>query len=434
MDKTEFHHRRQTLMQLMPEKSMAILPTSPERIRNRDIHYRYRPDSDFYYLTGFAEPDALAVLIPGREQGEYLLFCRERDPEKETWDGYRAGLEGACEIYDADDAFPITDIDEIIPGLMENCHRLYYPMGCYPDFDNKVVEWLNVLRHRARQGINAPTEIITLDHVLHEMRLIKSDAEIDTMRKASEIAVKAHERIMKMCHAGLYEYQLEAEFLHELMQHGSHSSSYPSIIGGGANSCILHYIDNKCELQEGDLVLIDAGAEYDYYASDITRTFPINGRFTPEQKAIYNIVLQAQLAAIDMIKPDVHWDEIHLAAVHTVVKGLLALGLLAGSVDYNIEEKTYKKFFMHRTGHWIGMDVHDVGDYKIDEEWRILEPNMVMTVEPGIYIPAGTEGVDKKWWNIGVRIEDNVMVTETGHEVLTATLPKTVAEIEALMS
>lgn len=318
---------------------------------------------------------------------------------------------------------------------MENCRRLYYPMGCYADFDVKVLEWMNHLRGRSRVGISLPNEISPLEHTVHEMRLIKSEAELAAMRRAAEIAVLAHQRAMKMCRAGMMEYQLEAEILHEFIQHGSRSPSYPSIVGGGANACILHYIDNNNVLKDGDLVLIDAGCEYDYYASDITRTFPVNGQFSKEQKAIYQLVLKAQLAAIAKIRPGAHWNELYDVTVQIITEGLMQLGILKGkSLDRLIADGDFRKFYMHKAGHWLGMDVHDVGSYKVDDLWRELEPGMVTTVEPGIYIPAGSGGVEERWWNIGVRIEDDVLVTATGHEVLTQGAPKTVEEIETLMA
>ncbi|BAP54548.1 peptidase M24, catalytic core [Thioploca ingrica] len=433
MDKTEFKNRRQQLINLMGAGSMAILPAAPMRIRNREVHYPYRQDSNFYYLTGFPEPEALAVIVPHREQGQYILFCREKDPEKETWHGRRVGLEGACEHYGADDAFPITDVDDIVPGLMESCRRLYYPMGYYQEFDEKIMEWMNQLRGRARAGVVAPKEMVTLDHVLHEMRLCKSAAEIEVIRTAAAVTIRAHKRAMQSCRPGLFEYQLEAEISHEFLQSGCRSPAYPAIVGGGKNACILHYTDNSEVLNEGDLVLIDAGAEWDYYAADITRTFPVNGHFTKPQQLIYELVLKAQRAAIDKIYPGYHWNEPYEAAVEVVTKGLIEFGLLVGKLDVLIEEEAYKRFYMHRIGHWLGMDVHDPGEYKVDEVWRTLKPGMVMTVEPGIYIPAA-EDIAREWWNIGVRIEDNILVTEGGHEILTADLPKTVAEIEALMA
>jgi len=433
MDKSEFSHRRQMLMDIVGKNGIALVPTAPVCIRNRGIEFPYRPDSDFYYLTGFAEPEALAVFVPEREEGEYLLFCRESDQVKETWHGRRAGLDGAREIYGADDAFPITDIDDIVPGLLENRSNLFYAMGCYPEFDDRVVEWMNQLRRQIRKGVNAPKEITNLDRILHEMRLYKSEAEIHAMRQAIDVSISAHKRAMRSCRAGLFEYEIEADINHEFAIQRA-VPSYPAIVGSGENTCILHYTDNSAVLKNGDLLLIDAGAEVNYYAADITRTFPINGRFSELQRIIYELVLKAQQAAIDEVYPDNFYDKPHEAAVKTIVQGLIALDLLKGDLKTIIEKEAYKRFYMHRVGHWIGMDVHDVGDYKIDEEWRVFEPSMVLTIEPGIYIPAGSEGVDKKWWNIGVRIEDNVLVTETGCEILTAAMPKTVKDIEALMA
>lgn len=433
MNQREFSRRRARLMKQMGKHSIAILPTSPIRSRNRDVEYRYRPDSDFYYLTGFPEPEAVAVLIPGRPQGEYLLFCRENDSKMEIWNGYRAGLDGACHDYSADDAFPITDIDDILPGLLEGCERVFYAMGSDTDFDQRVMGWLNVLRKQSRAGVHTPKEIISLNHPLHDMRLFKSASEIKAMRHAAEISARAHQRAMRCCRPGVYEYQLEAELIHSFTTSGCRSEAYPSIVGGGSNGCTLHYIDNSAPLKDGDLVLIDAGAEYDYYAADITRTFPVNGRFSEPQRALYEIVLEAQYAAIDAVKPGNHWNQPHEAAVAIITKGLVALGLLKGGVHQLIKKAKYQRFFMHRTGHWLGMDVHDVGEYKEGDEWRVLEPGMVLTIEPGIYIPPHSKDVHKKWWGIGIRIEDDVLVTKEGHEVLSAAAPKRISDIEAMM-
>jgi Xaa-Pro aminopeptidase len=430
----EFGKRRQRLLPMLGEGSIAILPAAPERIRSRDVHHPYRFDNDFYYLTGFPEPEAIAVLIPGRRQGQFVLFCRERDPQMETWNGRRAGLEGAVERFGADDAFPINDVDDILPGLMENKERVYYSMGTHPDLDQHMIEWLNRVRQKARAGVHAPGEFISLDHLLHEMRLFKGSAEIGSMKKAGRISAAAHCRTMQTCRPGMMEYQLEAELLHHFMTNGCRHPAYPSIVGGGENGCILHYTENEAELRDGDLVLIDAGGEYDSYAADITRTFPVNGKFSVAQKALYEIVLAAQYAAIDKIRPGNHWNEPHQAAVKVLTRGLIKLGILKGTPAKLIKEEVYRRFYMHRTGHWLGMDVHDVGDYKLDGEWRIFEPGMVLTVEPGLYIPADSKGVAKKWWGIGIRIEDDVRVTKNGHEVLTSGVPKEVDEIEALMA
>ncbi|MEO5703302.1 MAG: Xaa-Pro aminopeptidase [Gammaproteobacteria bacterium] len=440
MNRKEFARRRKQLMQMMGDGAIAIVPTAPIRLRNRDVEYAYRPDSDFYYMTGFPEPEAVAVLIPGRIQmetgkkAEYILFCRERDPLMETWNGRRAGQEGACAIYGADDAFPIADIDEILPGLLESSERVFYTMGTHPEFDQSVMNWVNQIRQKSRSGSQAPREFVALDHLVHEMRLYKSPAEIKAMRRAAQISASAHRRAMQACRPGLMEYQLEAELRYEFTRSGSMAPAYNPIVGGGANGCILHYTENNAVLNDGDLLLIDAGAEFDSYAGDITRTFPINGHFSPAQQAVYEVVLEAQQAAIDKVRAGNHWNEPHEAAVHVLTQGMLRLGLLKGTLSALIKAGAYKRFYMHRTGHWLGMDVHDVGSYKFGETWRMLEPGMVLTIEPGIYIPAGSKGVAKKWWDIGIRIEDDVLVTKQGYEILSIDAPKTVAEIEAVMA
>jgi len=419
-------------MRMMGEASIAILPAAPVRLRSRDVEHRYRQDSDFYYLTGFAEPDSVAVLVPGRPSGEYVLFCRERDRERERWDGARAGPEGAVEAYGADDAFPIEDLDDILPGLMEAKSRVYYTMGVYREFDRRVTDWVKSLRARGSAGIHAPQEFVALDHVLHDMRLYKSRAELAAMRRAAKIAVAAHTRAIRAIRPGMYEYEVEAEYLHEFRRHNA-VPSYLPIVGGGANSCTLHYVANDAELKDGDVLLIDAGCEWDYYASDVTRTVPVNGRFSPEQRAVYEIVLEAQAAAIAKARAGNHWNEPHDAAVRVITKGLRKLGLLDGSVPRLIRSGAYREYFMHRTGHWLGMDVHDVGDYKVGDEWRLLEPGMVMTVEPGIYIGPKAK-VPSRWRRIGVRIEDDVAVTRGDPEVLSRELPREPDDIERLMA
>lgn len=433
MDRTEFERRRQELMNMMEPGSIAVLPAAPERPRNRDTLYPYRQDSDFYYLAGFPEPEAVLVLIPGRAQGQYILFCRERDPAREIWDGARAGQEGAVNDFGADDAFPIGDIDDILPGLIEGHDKLYYTMGVDSEFDQRVIGWVNHVRQNARSGAKAPGEFVSLQHLLHEMRLIKSRAEINIMRKAAQISAAAHCRAMQVCRPGMMEYELEAEFQGIFRRHNGWPAYVP-IVGGGANSCVLHYIENNQRLNDGDLVLIDAGVEIDLYASDITRTFPVNGRFSEEQRIIYELVLKSQEAAIAAIAPGRNWNEFHDAATQVLTEGMIELGLLSDTLEQALEQGTYRRFFMHRTGHWLGMDVHDVGDYKVDGEWRLLEPGMVCTVEPGLYIAPDSEGVDPRWWGIGVRIEDDVLVTRNGCEVLTSAVPKEVAAIEALMA
>jgi Xaa-Pro aminopeptidase len=417
----------------MGTNSIAILPSAREKTRNRDSDYAYRQDSDFYYLCGFPEPESVLVLVPGREHGETILFCREREREKEIWDGYRAGPEGACKKYQADDAFPITDIDDILPGLIEGRERVYYSMGTNQVFDQQVMGWVNSIREQARSGAIPPGEFLNLDLLLHDQRLFKRAPEIHIMREAAKISAQAHCRAMRACKPGMYEYELEAELLHTFVKAGARFSAYNSIVGSGENACILHYVDNTRQMKKGDLVLIDAGCELEHYASDITRTFPVSGKFSPEQKAIYQIVLDAQSAAFEKIKPGNHWNDPHDASVAVITEGLRSLGLLKGTVKNLIKKEKYKQFYMHRVGHWLGMDVHDVGDYKIDGQWRVLEPGMVMTVEPGIYIAPDDKKVPEKWRGIGVRIEDDVVVTKEGCEVLTDGVPKTIKEVEALM-
>jgi len=431
--KQEFARRRKALMEQMESNSIAIVPAATEKVRNRDAAFAYRQDSDFYYLSGFDEPEAVLVLIPGRAQAEYVLFCRERDREREIWDGYRAGPEGACERFGADDAFPISDIDDILPGLLEGRERVYYSMGRDQQFDQQVMSWVNSIRERVRSGATPPGEFLNLDHFLHDLRLFKSAAEIRLMREAAAISAHAHCRAMQSCEPGMYEYQLEAELQHHFIHSGARFAAYNSIIGSGNNACILHYVDNNRQMKAGELVLIDAGCELDNYASDITRTFPVSGTFSTEQKAIYELVLAAQQAAIECAVVGNHWNEPHEVSVKVITEGLVKLGLLKGEVSELIQSEAYKRFYMHRIGHWLGMDVHDVGDYKIDGQWRQLEPGMVMTVEPGIYIAPDDDSVAKKWRGIGVRIEDDVVITKDGCDVLSAGVPKTVAEIEALM-
>ncbi|MGM3386660.1 Xaa-Pro aminopeptidase [Stutzerimonas stutzeri] len=432
--RSEYARRRKALMEQMEPNSIAILPAAPMHIRNRDVEHVYRQDSDFQYLSGFPEPEAVIALIPGREHGEYVLFCRERDPARELWDGLRAGQDGAVRDYGADDAFPIGDIDDILPGLIEGRSRVYYAIGSNPEFDHQLMEWINTIRSKARQGAQPPNEFVALDHLLHDLRLYKSASEVKVMRTAAEISARAHIKAMQASRAGLHEYHLEAELDYEFRKGGAKMPAYGSIVAAGRNACILHYRENDAPLKDGDLVLIDAGCEIDCYASDITRTFPVNGRFSAEQRAIYDIVLAANLEAFKHIGPGKHWNEAHEATVRIITAGLVELGLLQGEVDELIAAEAYKPFYMHRAGHWLGMDVHDVGDYKVGGAWRVLEPGMAMTVEPGIYIAADNADVPKKWRGIGVRIEDDVVVTRTGCEILTGGVPKAADEIEALMA
>ncbi|MCX7096792.1 MAG: Xaa-Pro aminopeptidase [Methylococcales bacterium] len=433
MKQSEFKKRRKHLMQRIGKGNIALIGSAAMQTRNNDVHYPFRQDSDFYYLTGFNEPEALAVFIPGREQGEYILFCREYDEKKALWEGAHAGLEGATKHYEADDAFPIADLNDILPGLLENKTKVFYPMGNDPELDHSLQDWLRKIRSQSRKGVVAPGELVTLDLVLHEMRLIKSAAELELMRRAAEVSANAHVKAMQVCQPGLYEYQVEAEIVHHFMQNGLRAVAYPSIVATGKNACTLHYTENNTKLKSGDLLLIDAGGECDHYAADITRTFPVSGRFSGPQKLLYQLVLDAQIAALEQIKPGLPWNLAHEASVHTITKGLLELGLLKGRLKKLIKDEKYKQFYMHRIGHWLGMDVHDVGDYKVNQEWRLLEAGMVLTVEPGIYVPADCKGVDEQWRGIGIRIEDDVLVTADGHEVLSSGAPKTIQEIEALM-
>ena len=431
MDTQEYARRRRALMRMMGDDAIAILPAAPHAVRNRDVEYPYRQDSDLLYLTGFPEPEAIAILVPGRDHGEFMLFTRERDPDREVWNGRRAGIEGAIEHWGADDAFPIGDIDDILPGLIEGRGRVFCTMGRYADFDRRVMQWVNEVRGRARSGGHAPNEFIALDYFLHDMRLFKSRGELRAMRRAAKISMAAHERALKTCRPGLREYALEAEFWHEFRRNGA-EPAYGLIVGGGRNACILHYVENADALRDGDLVLIDAGCESDGYAADITRTFPVNGRFTEAQRAVYDIVLEAQHAALARCEPGRHWNEPHEAALAVLAQWMVDLGLLEGPADARIEDESYKRFFMHRTGHWLGMDVHDVGDYKVDGDWRELEPGMCLTIEPGLYIPAADD-VPTHLHDIGVRIEDDVLITKDGSENLTDGLPKAADDIEAMM-
>jgi Xaa-Pro aminopeptidase len=434
MNQSEFKKRRKQLMQRIGIGNIALISSAGVRVRNRDVDYPFRQDSDFYYLTGFNEPDALAVFIPGRSQGEYILFCREFDEKKALWEGAHAGLEGAIKHYAADDSFPIDDIDDIVSGMLENKTKVFYPMGRDTDLDHSLQEWIRHIRSQSRSGVMAPAELASIEPIVHEMRLFKSAAELKLMRYAAQISAEAHVKAMQLCVAGKYEYQVEADIVHHFMQSGLRNVAYPSIVAGGKNACTLHYTENSDKLKNGDLLLIDAGAECDHYAADITRTFPVSGKFSEPQALLYQLVLDAQFAAIEQIKPNVPWNAAHDASVDVLTKGLVKLGLLKGTVSKLIKNEKYKQFYMHRIGHWLGMDVHDVGDYKIHQEWRLLQAGMVLTVEPGLYIPEDCKSVDKKWRGIGIRIEDDVLVTKNGYEILTHEVPKTITEIETLMA
>ncbi len=432
MNEKIFADRRQDLLNMLGD-GIAILATAQHQSRNSDVLFSFRPDSDFYYLTHFPEPEAIVVFAPGRTEGEFLLFCRERDAGKEQWDGLRAGTEGVVRHYGADQAFPIDQFDDQLPELLDNREKIYALIGRYPELDHKLLTGTNIVRGKRRSGAHTPGGYIDLRNILHEMRLIKKREEIKMMRAAAKLAAAGHVRAMQYTTPGKKEFQVQAELECEFRLGGSEYPAYPSIVAGGENACILHYIDNNCELRDGDLLLIDAGAELDCYASDITRTFPVNGKFSGEQKALYEIVLASQKAAMEQVRPDCSVNDYHQAAVKVLTEGMVDVGLLKGETGELIETQAYNRFYMHRTGHWLGMDVHDVGDYKVDGQWRLLEPGMVLTVEPGIYITPD-EDVDPRWHNIGIRIEDDVHVTYHECEILTGGVPKEVDEIEAVMT
>lgn len=431
---SEFARRRTELMALMEENSIAILPGAVARFRNADVEYRFRQDSDFHYLTGFDEPDAVIALVPGREHGEAILFCHERDDDHERWHGKITGPERAMQMYGIDDAFPIADIDDILPGLIEGRSRLYYPMGNDPDFDSRVIDWVRIISTNGQPGAEPPGEFIQLEQYLHELRLFKSSTEIEIMRRAAEATSRGHMSILQTAEPGMMEFELEAELYHEFAMNGARWPAYPAIVGGGENACTMHYIENDHELVDGDLVLVDAGGEYENYACDLTRTFPVNGRFSESQAEIYDVVLKAQEAAINAVQPGNTWNQPHEAAVREVTRGLLDLGILSGDLEALLEEEAYVPYCPHKTGHWLGLDVHDVGDYQVNGQWRVFEEGMVTTIEPGIYFPPEQTAVPAAYRGIGIRIEDDVLVTRKGNEVLTAAVPKSRQEIESMMS
>jgi Xaa-Pro aminopeptidase len=428
---SEHKRRRARLMGMMAPGSVAVVAAAAVRMRNRDTQYLFRQDSDFYYLTGFAEPDAVLVLAPGREHGEVILFCRERDRRAELYDGERVGPERAVAALQIDDAFPITDMEDILPGMLEGRDRIYMTLGEYPELDNKVLHWVNGIRAREAGGAIPPGEFVSLNHLLHEQRLYKSAAEIRLMREAAAITCRAHRRAMSACRPGISELALEAEIMHEFLSSGARAPAYPSIVGGGRNACVLHYTDNRSILKAGELVLIDAGCEFEHYAADVTRTFPVSGTFSRAQQALYEVVLEANRAAIASCRPGVKFTTPHETAVRVMVEGLVALKLLRGDADEIIATEAYRAFCPHNTSHWLGSDVHDVGDYRIGGTSRELEPGMVLTVEPGIYLPLGdaTAHLPRRWRGMGIRIEDDVLITRDGHEILTEAAPKTVADV-----
>ncbi|MGY0799400.1 aminopeptidase P N-terminal domain-containing protein [Lysobacter sp. A286] len=425
--------RRKQLMEVAGDDSILILPAALERIRNRDTHYPYRQDSDLLYLTGFPEPEAVLVLVPGRKHGETLLFCRERDRDREGWDGPRFGPEGAVEAFGLDDAYPISDLDDILPGLLEGRSRVYYHFGRDAEFDLKLIGWVNRVRAMMKMGNRAPHEFLELGHLLDELRLFKDRDELRLMQRAVDITVTAHETAMRAVRSGMQEYQLQAE-VERVFRANDSVPAYSSIVGAGANACVLHYVANNGPIADGDVVLVDAGAEYRGYAADITRTFPANGRFSTEQRALHDLVGDAHAAALALAQPGIAYAAGHDAAVATLTEGLLKLGLLKGKLEKSISDGSYKRFYPHKTGHWIGVDVHDVGDYRIDGESRLLEPGMVFTIEPGLYVRPDDTSVAVKWRGIGIRTEDDVLVTRDGHKVLTGKLARSAEEIEAFMA
>lgn len=424
-----FMQRRHRLAAAMGQ-GVAIIATAPERTRNSDVHHPFRFDSSFYYLTGFTEPEAVLVVVAGAEPRS-ILFCREKNLEREIWDGFRFGPDAAREAFGVDEAQPIGRLDELVPKLLADQPAMFADVGTDPAWDARTIGWLNAVRAQVRSGVTAPGEIRDLRRLLDDMRLFKDAHELDCMRRAAAISTGAHERAMRATRPGLHEYQIEAELLHEFHRHGSSSPAYPSIVAGGPNACVLHYVENRARLEADSLLLIDAGCEIDGYASDITRTFPVSGRFSGPQRDLYELVLAAQSAAIDAVRPGHHWEQPHEAALAVLVRGFIDFGLCAGTPEAVIESGDYRRFYMHRTGHWLGLDVHDVGDYKRDGAWRNLEPGMTLTVEPGCYVRRA-DNVPEAFWDIGIRIEDDVLVTASGHEVLTSPA-KSVAAIEALV-
>ncbi len=429
----EYARRRRQLMRMAGEESIIILQAAPASLRNNDVYYPYRQDSDFLYLTGFQEHDALLVLIPGEKDGKCMLFCRERNPEREMWDGRMVGLESAVSTYGMDEAHDIKQLESRLQDLLRDKERIYYDLGRDPMFDQRLIGWLNDFRGKARKTFHAPEEIHALDHMLHDMRVYKSREELSAMRRSAKIAIEAHEIAMQICQPGMNEADIHASLLHTFTRHQCEPSYLP-IVGGGVNACVLHYIANKDVLHDGDLLLIDAGAEYDGYASDITRTFPVNGKFTPQQRQLYDVVLAAQAAAFEKAREGEQWEDVHAAAIRVATEGMIELGVLEHGLEEELELDGYKQFYVHKTGHWLGLDVHDVGEYTIDGHSRQLEPGMVLTIEPGIYIHPEENSVAECWRGVGIRIEDNVVITSDDPLILTDALARTADEIEQLMA
>ena len=428
-----YRTRREAILKSMRARSgggLALVPTAPEVPRNRDSLYPFRHDSYFYYLSGFPEPEAVIALVAGPDGDRHLLFCRERNEEREIWDGFRYGPDAAREIFGFDEAHPITALRDRLPEMASDRPALFTPLGLFDDWDRKVTELLNEVRNRVRTGVAAPEEVVDVRATLDTMRLVKDEHELALMRRACSISSAAHRRAMARTHPGMFEYQVEAELVHEFLRQGAQAVAYSPIVASGPNACVLHYRDNNRQTGEGDLLLIDAGCEFQGYASDITRTFPVNGAFSGPQRAIYELVLAAQLACIDAVKPGAPFHDYHHVAERVLAQGFIDLGLCNGTLDAVLESGSYKQFYMHRAGHWLGMDVHDAGLYQLRGESMRLAPGMVLTVEPGAYIrPA--DNVPEAFWNIGVRIEDDVLVTADGIENLAAAAPKSVVDVEA---
>ena len=424
------HAKRRARLAKLLDEGLVLLPTSREQIRNADAHYEYRWDSHFYYLTGFREPEAVLAITLGKKP-RHILFCRDKDMEREIWDGFRFGPAMGKEVFQFDEAYPISQLEALIPELMANCNIVHTPLGADAEWDQAIARWIGCVRAKVRSGVTAPVELKDVRHALGKMRLIKDEVEIEIMARAGKISAGAHSRAMRHAKPDMFEYQVEAEILHEFVKNGARQPAYGSIVATGANACILHYRENSAPLKKGDLLLIDAGCELDSYAADITRTFPVAAKFSGPQRDIYELVLESQLASINAVKPGAAFGKYHDVATRVLAQGLIDLKLCKGSLDSVIKTESYKQFYMHRAGHWLGLDVHDAGDYKYRGKWVKLEPGMVLTVEPGLYIrPA--DNVPKHFWDIGVRIEDDVLVTKTGNRVLSASCPKSVKDVEAL--
>ncbi|MGH7949243.1 MAG: aminopeptidase P N-terminal domain-containing protein [Candidatus Binataceae bacterium] len=427
-----FQRRRRRFMDAVGACSAAILPSAPVSVRSNDVEYLYRQDSDFYYLTAFPEPESVALFAPGNPDGEFVLFVRPRDKERETWTGTRAGIEGAIVDYGADKAFTIDELDRVVSRYLERAERVHYGFGLGDRMNTRILALIRTAQEMRPRVGSGPTAILNPREIVHEARLTKEPEEIELMRRAITISAEAHKRAMAKARGGMFEWQVEAEVDYTFRSLGASGPSYPSIVASGPNAAILHHVQNDRELHDGELLLIDAGCEYQYYASDVTRTFPVHARFSQLQRELYSIVLDAQLKAIETVKPGVHFDEPHDAALRVLVAGMISVGLLKGSVDDAIAQGSYRRFYMHRTSHWLGMDVHDVGLYRRGDKSRVLEPGMVLTVEPGIYVNANEDAAPDQFRGIGIRIEDDVLVTESGHEVLTAAIPKRIDEVESL--